>query len=110
MPSLPPNGRRYNWRSPPSADSLSCTTSQLSIYTAAESVGLMPEIELTESVAFGDPAIFPTLEALRQVGMRFAADDFGMGYSCLQHLKCCPITTLKIDQSFVAALVALFFA
>ncbi|EAR2823983.1 EAL domain-containing protein, partial [Salmonella enterica subsp. enterica serovar Agona] len=25
-------------------------------------------------------------------------------YSCLQHLKCCPITTLKIDQSFVARL------
>ena len=60
------------------------------------------EIELTESVAFGDPALFPALEALRQIGVRFAADDFGTGYSCLQHLKCCPITTLKIDQSFVA--------
>jgi EAL domain-containing protein (putative c-di-GMP-specific phosphodiesterase class I) len=63
------------------------------------------EIELTESVAFGDPALFPALEALRQIGVRFAADDFGTGYSCLQHLKCCPIT-LKIDQSFVAGLVA----
>jgi len=62
------------------------------------------EIELTESAAFGDPAIFPTLEALRQIGVRFAADDFGTGYSCLHHLKCCPITTLKIDQSFVAGL------
>ncbi len=62
------------------------------------------EIELTESAAFGDPAIFPSLEALRLVGVRFAADDFGTGYSCLQHLKCCPITTLKIDQSFVAGL------
>ncbi|MDF5922438.1 EAL domain-containing protein [Pseudomonas aeruginosa] len=62
------------------------------------------EIELTESVAFGDPAIFPALEALRQIGVRFAADDFGTGYSCLQHLKCCPISTLEIDQSFVAGL------
>jgi EAL domain-containing protein (putative c-di-GMP-specific phosphodiesterase class I) len=62
------------------------------------------EIELTESVAFGDPAIFPALEALRQIGVRFAADDFGTGYSCLQHLKRCPISTLKIDQSFVAGL------
>jgi len=62
------------------------------------------EIELTESVAFGNPAIFPALEALRQIGVRFAADDFGTGYSCLQHLKCCPISTLKIDQSFVAGL------
>ena len=62
------------------------------------------EIELTESVAFGDPAIFPVLDALRALGVGFAADDFGTGYSCLQHLKCCPITTLKIDQSFVAGL------
>lgn len=63
------------------------------------------EIELTESVAFGDPALFVTFDALRAIGVRFAADDFGTGYSCLQHLKCCPITTLKIDQSFVAGIV-----
>lgn len=62
------------------------------------------EIELTESVAFGDPALFSTFESLRAIGVRFAADDFGTGYSCLRHLKCCPITTLKIDQSFVAEL------
>jgi len=36
--------------------------------------------------------------------VRFAADDFGTGYSCLQLLKCCPITTLKVDQPFVARL------
>ncbi|WP_428980362.1 EAL domain-containing protein, partial [Escherichia coli] len=87
----------------------------------AESFGLMPEIgawvladmalpaelleiELTESVAFGNPALFASFDALRAIGVRFAADDFGTGYSCLQHLKCCPITTLKIDQSFVARL------
>ena len=62
------------------------------------------EIELTESVAFGDPTIFPVFDSLRAIGVRFAADDFGTGYSCLRHLKCCPITTLKIDQSFVAGL------
>tara|TARA_R110002167_G_scaffold26395_1_gene90979 strand:+ start:4242 stop:4637 length:396 start_codon:yes stop_codon:yes gene_type:complete len=59
---------------------------------------------LTESAVFGDPAIFPALEALRQIGVRFSVDDFGTGYSCLLHLKCCPFTTLKIDQSFVAGL------
>ena len=62
------------------------------------------EIELTESVAFGNPSLFATFDALRAIGVRFSADDFGTGYSCLQHLKCCPITTLKIDQSFVARL------
>jgi EAL domain-containing protein (putative c-di-GMP-specific phosphodiesterase class I) len=62
------------------------------------------EIELTETAAFGDPALFALFDALRAVGVRFAADDFGTGYSCLRHLKCCPITTLKIDRSFVAGL------
>lgn len=60
------------------------------------------ELELTESVAFGDPMLFATFETLRGLGVRFAADDFGTGYSCLRQLKCCPIGKLKIDQSFVA--------
>ncbi|WP_409218924.1 EAL domain-containing protein, partial [Escherichia coli] len=60
------------------------------------------EIELTESVAFGNPALFASFDALRAIGVRFAADDFGTGYSCLPHLKCRPITTLKIYQSLVA--------
>ncbi|CAD84748.1 MULTISPECIES: DUF3330 domain-containing protein [Betaproteobacteria] len=78
------------------------------VQQALAAAGLLAEyleIELTESAAFGDPAIFPLLDALRAIGVRFAADDFGTGYSCLQHLKCCPITTLKIDQSFVAGIV-----
>ncbi len=46
------------------------------------------EIELTESVAFGNPALFASFDALRAIGVRFAADDFGTGYSCLQR-HCC---------------------
>ena len=63
------------------------------------------EIELTESVAFGDPAIFPALDALRQIGVRFAADDFGTGYSSLAYLKRLPAARLKIDQLFVRGMV-----
>jgi len=74
------------------------------VLTGADLLAEFLEIELTESVAFGNPALFTTFDALRAIGVRFAADDFGTGYSCLQHLKCCPITTLKIDQSFVARL------
>lgn len=74
------------------------------VLTGADLSAELLEIELTESVAFGNPALFATFDALRVIGVRFAADDFGTGYSCLQHLKCCPITTLKIDQSFVARL------
>ncbi len=33
------------------------------------------EIELTESVAFGNPALFASFDALRAIGVRFAADD-----------------------------------
>lgn len=74
------------------------------ILAEAQLPGQRLEIELTETAAFGDPALFALFDALRAVGVHFAADDFGTGYSCLQHLKCCPITTLKIDQSFVAGL------
>nr|MBE0259987.1 EAL domain-containing protein [Klebsiella michiganensis] len=44
---------------------------------------------MTESVAFGNPALFASFDALRAIGVRFAADDFFTGHSCLQQLKYC---------------------
>jgi diguanylate cyclase (GGDEF)-like protein/PAS domain S-box-containing protein len=60
------------------------------------------EIELTESTIMSNPDVaLQTLHELKRMGIRISLDDFGVGYSSLNHLKKLPIDTLKIDQSFV---------
>jgi diguanylate cyclase (GGDEF)-like protein/PAS domain S-box-containing protein len=60
------------------------------------------KIELTESMLLEDvEGIITTMNALKEIGIRFSLDDFGTGYSSLQYLKKLPLFQLKIDQSFV---------
>ncbi|MDN5850328.1 MAG: bifunctional diguanylate cyclase/phosphodiesterase, partial [Nitrococcus sp.] len=60
------------------------------------------ELELTETTLFEISADnLAKLDTLRDHGVRVAIDDFGTGYSSLSYLHRLPITTLKIDKSFV---------
>ncbi len=61
------------------------------------------EIEITESSIMEEPSkAVEMLWALKDLGIQISLDDFGTGYSSLSNLKLLPISTVKIDQSFVS--------
>jgi EAL domain-containing protein (putative c-di-GMP-specific phosphodiesterase class I) len=62
------------------------------------------EMEITERVVLNINEIAPRMTELAEMGIRFAVDDFGTGYSSLQHLHRLPVSTLKIDCSFIQQL------
>jgi len=59
-------------------------------------------LEVTESAVMSDPIrAREVLTELNNMGMKIAIDDYGTGFSSLAYLKLLPVSSLKIDKSFV---------
>jgi EAL domain-containing protein (putative c-di-GMP-specific phosphodiesterase class I) len=80
------------------------------VMATLERTGLPPArliIELTETVLMEDSeVVIARLTWLHARGVRFAVDDFGLGYSSLRYLLRFPIDVIKIPKPFVDRLAA----
>ena len=60
------------------------------------------ELIVTESTVMRNrPEVASQMRSLAALGVHFSVADFGTSYSCLSHLHQLPVSTLKIDCSFV---------
>ena len=62
-------------------------------------------LEVTETALLRiDDGLRRTMRSLADSGVQWYMDDFGTGYSSIAHLRELPITGMKLDRSFTAAL------
>jgi len=63
------------------------------------------EIEITEAMVLQNvERAGRVLRQLKDLGVTIAVDDFGTGYSSLGYLTRFPLDSVKVDQSFIAAI------
>lgn len=79
-----------------------------SIESVLDESGLSPEyleLEITENAYLSTTSYaVEVLQSLCDLGVSIVIDDFGTGYSCLSYLRDLPISSLKIDGTFVREL------
>ncbi|MFP3873530.1 MAG: EAL domain-containing protein [Thiohalophilus sp.] len=76
------------------------------LYVCDTDVSLI-NLELTESALMTNPdKSMETLRKLRMQGFSLFIDDFGTGYSSLSYLQKMAVSVLKIDKSFVQAMLS----
>ncbi|PPQ40456.1 diguanylate cyclase (GGDEF) domain-containing protein [Rhodoblastus acidophilus] len=64
-------------------------------------------LEITESLLLQDSALTRrAIQRLVEIGVKFALDDFGAGYSSLSYLKDYPFSKVKIDRTFTESLMS----
>jgi EAL domain-containing protein (putative c-di-GMP-specific phosphodiesterase class I) len=62
--------------------------------------------ELIETMTLEDPEMGArVMQRLLDLGVNTSIDDFGIGYSSILYLRQLPLSELKIDRAFVAAMV-----
>lgn len=70
--------------------------------TAAQLPPQSIEIEITETMAMQEIGLVTsTIDAVKEMGLRVAMDDFGTGFSSLASLQRLNVDRLKVDRSFV---------
>jgi EAL domain-containing protein (putative c-di-GMP-specific phosphodiesterase class I) len=65
------------------------------------------ELEITETALMENiEGAKMAMRTLHSAGVRFAIDDFGIGYSSLSYLNALPVDVVKIDRSFIEGMAA----